>query len=63
MFSFLLRPTPQLVENTSLSKFVRDASSSEKKQVYKRVILKATADQKTLLQVVASEKREPERAV
>ena len=55
MFEFL-RPAPAapLVEKTKLSSFVRDASSGEKKQVYKRVIEKATAEQREVLRVVES---------
>jgi len=57
MFEFLRpAPSPELVETTKLSAFVRDASSSEKKQVYKRVIEKATAEQKEVLRVVESTK-------
>ena len=52
MFEFLRATTPPLVERTKLSSFVRDASSGEKKQVYKRVIEKATAEQREVLRVV-----------
>lgn len=57
MFEFL-RPSPssELVESTKLSAFVREASSGEKKQVYKRVIEKATAEQKAVLRVVEAAK-------
>ena len=51
MFEFF-RPSPSaLLETTKLSAFVREASSGEKKQVYKRVIEKATAEQKAVLHV------------
>lgn len=55
MFEFL-RPAPatRLVEKTKLSSFVRDASSGEKKQVYKRVIEKATAEQREVLRALES---------
>lgn len=58
MFKFL-RPNSAapLVEKTSLSAFVRDASSSKKKQVYIRVLEKATAEQNELLRSVAEAKR------
>lgn len=46
-----------LVEKTSLSRFVRDASSEEKKRVYKRVIQKATAEQNEVL-AAASRRRQ-----
>lgn len=57
MFEFF-RPSPAaaLVEKTKLSSFVRDASSGEKKQVYKRVIEKATAEQREILRAVESAK-------
>lgn len=57
MFEFL-RPSTSapLVEKTKLSSFVRDASSGEKKQVYKRVIEKATAEQREVLRAVKSGK-------
>lgn len=57
MFEFL-RPPPalELVETTKLSSFVRNASSGEKKQIYRRVIEKATAEQKAVLRVVESAK-------
>ncbi len=37
-------------EDTLFSKFIRNASSSEKKRVYKRVLIKATERQKEVLQ-------------
>ena len=50
MFGFFrAAPAAGLVEKTPLSSFVKDASSGQKKQVYKRVISKATADQKAVL--------------
>lgn len=52
MFEFLRRTRRPLVEKTKLSSFVRDASSGEKKQVYKRVIEKATAEQREVLRIV-----------
>ncbi len=57
MFEFLRpAPSPELLETTKLSAFVREASSGEKKQVYKRVIEKATAEQRAVLRVVESTK-------
>jgi hypothetical protein len=52
MRSFLgfLSPKVPLVADTSLSRFVRHASSGEKKKVYARVIAKATEDQKKVLE-------------
>ena len=55
MFS-IFRPE-RLVSETSLSRFIRDASSGEKKRIYARVIAKATADQKRVL-LAASVRRE-----
>ena len=52
MLKFVFKPKP-LVEKTSLSKFVRDASSSEKKKVYKTVISQATAEQNEVLRGAA----------
>ncbi len=55
MFEFFRpSPTAPLAEKTRLSSFVRDASSGEKKQVYKRVIEKATAEQREVLRAVES---------
>lgn len=57
MFEFFRSgTTPPLVEKTKLSSFVRDASSGEKKQIYKRVIEKATAEQREVLRAVESAK-------
>ena len=58
MFDFLFRShrAKPLVEKTSLSKFVREASSGEKKQIYRRVILEATAEQKEVLRAVEAKK-------
>lgn len=51
VFEFLRPPIhkDKLVEKTSLSSFVREASSGEKKQVYKRVIEKATTEQRAVV--------------
>ncbi len=57
MFEFFRSVTPPpLLEKTKLSSFVRDASSGEKKQIYKRVIEKATAEQREVLRAVESAK-------
>ncbi len=40
-------------EDTPFSKFIREASSREKKRVYKRVLEKATERQKEVLQETA----------
>jgi hypothetical protein len=55
LFVFLSPKVP-LVADTSLSRFVRHASSGEKKKVYARVIAKATEDQKKILQEVKAAK-------
>jgi len=38
-----------LLVDTPLSRFIRDASSAEKKKVYQRVMAKATEDQQKVL--------------
>ncbi len=43
-----------LLADTSLSRFVRDASSSEKKKIYARVIAKATEDQNKVIKLAKS---------
>lgn len=40
-----------LLADTSLSRFVRDASSAEKKKIYARVIAKATEDQNKVIEL------------
>lgn len=40
----------KLRDSTPFSDFIRKASSEEKKQVYKRVLVKATESQNRLLQ-------------
>jgi hypothetical protein len=50
MFSFKRKVTAE----TPFSRFIREASSKEKKQVYARVIKKATEDQKRVLEQVSS---------
>ena len=52
MIKFVFKSRP-LVEKTSLSTFVREASSSEKKKVYKSVISQATAEQNEVLKGAA----------
>ena len=50
----------ELVDETSLSRFVRGASSAEKKRIYANVILKASEEQKRLMENVAAIKRDQE---
>lgn len=54
MFSFLRKPKP--VTSTPLSEFIRNASSREKKRVYKQVLEKATESQNRVLSRVATAK-------
>lgn len=42
--------------STPFSKFIRDASSKEKKRVYERVLKKATERQNRLLKAVSASK-------
>lgn len=46
---FFLFKHPKLAEKTPLSRFVREAASHEKRRVYARVISKAAAEQKDLM--------------
>ena len=52
MFGFKRKPA----QETEFSKFIRKASSQQKKQVYTRVIKKATEDQKRVLEQAAVER-------
>ena len=47
MFPF--KRKPKAVDSTPLSEFIRNASSAEKKRVYKTVLKKATESQNRLL--------------
>ena len=49
-FSFI-GSKEHLLADTSLSRFVRDASSAEKKKIYARVIAKATEDQNKVIEL------------
>jgi hypothetical protein len=46
MFAFL---TPQKKKDSEFSRFFREASSGEKKKVFKEVIRRATEDQRKIL--------------
>lgn len=46
---FSLKRKPKAVASTPFSEFIRNASSAEKKRVYKRVLKKATERQNRLL--------------
>ena len=46
---FFLKPKPKSVVSTEFSEFIRNASSAEKKRVYKRVLEKATERQNRVL--------------
>lgn len=49
-----------LLEATSLSRFVRDTSSAEKKRIYANVISKASLEQRLLMESVAANKGDHE---
>ncbi|GEM_PF-664903 len=49
MFSLLFRKS-RLVEETSFSKFIRTASSAEKKRAYAHVLERATAKQVRIIE-------------
>lgn len=48
------RHHPDLVEVTSLSRFVRETSSADKKKIYAKVISKASEEQKALMESSAA---------
>lgn len=50
-FFGFLSSSERLLADTSLSRFVRDASSAEKKKVYSRVIARATEDQNKVIEL------------
>ncbi|WP_198087014.1 hypothetical protein [Variovorax sp. E3] len=50
----LFRHHPDLVEVTSLSRFVRETSSADKKKIYAKVISKASEEQKALMESSAA---------
>lgn len=54
MFSF--KRKPKAVASTPFSEFIRNASSAEKKRVYKHVLEKASESQNRLLARVATAK-------
>ena len=54
MFSF--KRKSKVVASTPFSEFIRNASSAEKKRVYKRVLEKASESQNRVLARVASSK-------
>lgn len=56
----LFRPHPDLVEVTSLSRFVRGTSSAEKKRIYANVISKASEEQRLLMEAVKAIQRDRE---
>lgn len=58
MFKFLFPHSADLVEVTSLSKFVRDTSSADKKRIYASVISKASEEQRLLMESVAAIKKD-----
>lgn len=46
---FSLKRKPKAVASTPFSEFIRNASSAEKKRVYKRVLEKASESQNRIL--------------
>jgi hypothetical protein len=53
---FSLKRKPKAVTSTPFSEFIRNASSREKKRVYKHVLEKATESQNRVLSRVAASK-------
>ena len=53
---FSLKRKPKAVVSTPFSEFIRNASSAEKKRVYKRVLKKASESQNRVLDRAASAK-------
>jgi hypothetical protein len=53
---FSRKPAIKPVESTQFSDFIRNASSAEKKRVYKHVLEKATERQNRLLKEVRGSK-------
>lgn len=53
---FSLKRKSKSVQSTPFSEFIRNASSAEKKRVYKRVLEKASESQNRVLARVASGK-------
>lgn len=45
----MFRAKPKILTSTPLSDFIRNASSAEKKRIYKQVLKKATERQNRLL--------------
>ena len=52
----LFKRKPKAVSSTPFSEFIRNASSAEKKRIYKRVLEKASESQNQVLAQVASVK-------
>ena len=52
----MFRTKPKLLSSTPFSDFIRNASSAEKKRVYKQVLKKATERQNRLLARAAAAK-------
>ena len=53
---FLFKRKPKAVASTPFSEFIRNASSREKKRVYKHVLEKATESQNRVLARIAAAK-------
>jgi len=53
---FLFKRKPKAVASTSFSEFIRNASSREKKRVYKHVLEKATESQNQVLARIVTTK-------
>lgn len=51
----------ELAEATSLSRFVRETSSAEKRRIYANVITKASEEQRQVMESAAAIKRDQER--
>lgn len=53
---FSRKPSIKPVQSTPFSEFIRNASSAEKKQVYKQVLERATERQNRVLRTVTESK-------
>lgn len=52
----IFKSKPKIVPSTPFSEFIRNASSAEKKRIYKRVLEKASESQNRVLARVATAK-------
>jgi hypothetical protein len=55
-------PRRDLVEETSLSRFVHKATAAQKRKIYNRVIQQAAEEQRSLIESVHVQRKHQERA-